>query len=186
MDKEILPIRIDGDPILRVKCRIVTKEDDPVGKIKLMYNTLEFIKSGVGLAAPQTGYGLRMFIIGGSSAGAPKHETFVNPEILEFKGVVKLDTEGCLSVPGVFARVPRYSKIVIKYYDTDFKEYIKVFKNFDARVIQHEYDHLNGVEFYDKISPIEFAKVRRNIDSLRNGDIPDTGYETIQEHVQAS
>lgn len=169
MGKETFEIRIDGDPVLREVCSEIDSDYPNLREfVEKMYNTLDGTKNGVGLAAPQVGEAIRLFIFGGVNIGSPERKVFINPEIIEFKGAEKMDLESCLSVPGVSARVKRWQKVIVKYYDLDFKEYTKMFKNFEARIVQHEFDHLEGIEFYDRISKEDLEKIQYKIDALRN------------------
>lgn len=178
-NSNILPIYIDGHPVLKQKCEAIPKDypglKDIAGK---MHTTLDKTKIGVGMAAPQVGIPIRLFILGGTNEHSPmERRTFINPKIILFKGARRKDFEGCLSVPKITARVERYQKIRVKYYDTDFNEHVEGFKNFEARVIQHEYDHLSGIEFYDRISKVEYEKIIGGIERLRKGDLPSLEYE---------
>lgn len=175
---EILPIHIDGDPILKQKCAEVSNTPKVKEMVTKMFNTLQSTKTGVGLAAPQVGLPFRIIIIGNEKARILP-VAFINPEIIQMKGARRKDMEGCLSVPGVFARVERAQKIKIKYYDTNFNEHVTNFKQFEARVIQHEYDHLDGIEFYDRVGSAEYGEVLGKVEELRKGNIPTVDYEII-------
>ncbi len=178
---KVLPILIEGNPILRQKCEPITPDYPNLKKfIANMYATLEATATGVGLAAPQVGKTIRLFILG----GGPKHSympkiTFINPEIITMKGSRHKEYEGCLSVPKIYGIVERWQKVKINYLDEDFNEQIKIFKNFEARVIQHEYDHMNGIEFYDEphMSIDDFKRIGFAINALRNGKIPKVDYK---------
>lgn len=113
---------------------------------------------GIGLAAPQIGINKRIFVMGNPQLSY----ICVNPEILEGHGEVK-DQEGCLSFPGLYLHVNRFETIKVKYYDILGKEHIKEFKDIQARVFQHEYDHLNGLCFVNKVSKLslDLATKRR-------------------------
>ena len=104
-------------------------------------------------------------------------QIIINPEIIQLKGARRKDFETCLSVPGIRARVERWQKVKIKYYDLNFCEYVELFKNFEARVVQHELDHLDGIEFYDRISKDELKKIIGSIEKLRRGEIPKLDYK---------
>jgi peptide deformylase len=117
-----------------------------------------FENYGIGLAAPQIGINKRIFVMGNPQLSY----ICVNPEIIEGSGDIK-DQEGCLSFPGLYLHVNRYETIKVKYYDILGKEHIKEFKDMQARVFQHEFDHLNGVCFVNKVSKLslELATKRR-------------------------
>ena len=177
MEKEnnILPIHIDGDPILRTKCEEITKDYPNLKEIiEQMHNTLDSTGTGVGLAAPQVGLPIRVFILGGKNM---ERKTFINP-VLKFSGELKSGQEGCLSVPKLYADVERYKRVKVVYYDENFIKQKQSFKKFEAVVIQHEYDHLDGIEFYDKISEKDKERLAPEIKKLNNGILPPLEYKT--------
>ncbi|MBO4280047.1 MAG: peptide deformylase [bacterium] len=147
-----------GDEVLREKCTPVTVFDDSLHiLIEAMYETLENA-DGIGLAAPQVGVDKRFFIV--SLPDGTKKE-FINPEITGYSVETNPYEEGCLSVPGVYHDVVRPSKVIIKAKDADGAEFMLKASGLMARVIQHEYDHLDGVLFVDRLSEEERAKVLR-------------------------
>ncbi|MFC2821175.1 MAG: peptide deformylase [Spirochaetales bacterium] len=144
-----------GDEILREKCTEVTEFDDSLHiLLEAMYETLEEA-DGIGLAAPQIGVDKRFFIVG-LPDGTRKE--FINPEITGTSVETNPYEEGCLSLPGVYHDVVRPSKVIIKAQDADGKEFTLKASGLLARVIQHEYDHLNGVLFIDHLSDEEKRK----------------------------
>lgn len=174
-----IPIQIHGSNVLRE----VATEVDPKNRkevdlfIEQLIETLKVTKTGVGIAAPQVGTSLRVFLIWENRGGDTRPDIFINPVITQFKGSKKTDYEGCLSVPGVYARVERFQKVKVQYLDGDWNPQEKLFKNFEARIIQHEFDHLEGKEFFDHLSPVEFDKIKRQLDELEKGNIPELEYE---------
>lgn len=140
----------EGDEILRKRCREVGEITD---RIKMtMQDMLETMREqyGVGIAAPQVGVMRRMFI----AEPEPDRVYFmINPEMLEQSGS-QIDDEGCLSVPGLVGTVERPERIKIKALDLDGVEHIYEFEGFDARVMCHEYDHLEGILYIDKAQNI--------------------------------
>lgn len=140
----------EGDEILRKRCREVSEITD---RIKMtMEDMLETMREqfGVGIAAPQVGIMRRMFI----AEPEPGRVYFmINPEMLEQIGS-QIDDEGCLSVPGMIGTVERPEKIKIKATDLDGVEHVYDFEGFDARVMCHEYDHLEGILYVDKAENI--------------------------------
>lgn len=136
----------DGDPLLRRKCREVTAFDDKLAKI--LDDMLETMlhADGVGLAAPQVGL-LRRFAI--CQMTSKEIVELINPVIVSAEGS-ETGNEGCLSVPNKFLPVARATKITILYRDRNGREVQRTFEGFDARVCQHEMDHLDGVLFYDR------------------------------------
>ena len=147
-----------GDEVLREKCTPVTEFDDALHiLLEAMYETLE-AADGVGLAAPQVGVDKRFFIV--SLPDGTKRE-FINPEITGFSVETNPYEEGCLSVPGVYHDVVRPSKVIVKAQDANGVEFTLKASGLMARVIQHEYDHLDGVLFVDRLSEEERKKTLR-------------------------
>ena len=180
----ILPIVGYGDPILKKRATDVDKNyPDLKLLIKDMYETM-YHASGVGLAAPQIGKGIRLFIIDTSVFDNEEFEsnsgfktksvkkTFINPEIINESGDLKLFEEGCLSVPNIRESINRKSEIKIKYQDENFNIHQDSFDGIVARVIQHEYDHLEGVLFTDKISPFKKKLIKGKLKNIMTGKVP--------------
>lgn len=135
-----------------------------------MYNA-----DGIGLAAPQIGLNIRLFIVDLEPLGEddPKYKgfrkVFINPQITEYKGeLVKMD-EGCLSIPGINEAVEREESIRIQYLDENFIAHDEEYSDFFARCIQHEYDHIEGVLFVDKISGIRKQLIKSKLTNLAKG-----------------
>lgn len=153
--EEELKIRILGDPVLREKAQPVTEINgelrDFIGKMAdLMYKV-----KGLGLAANQVGVAKRFFIMDISQKeGKPLLEVYINPEIIEAEGITEYE-EGCLSIPGYYAKVERYAKLFIKAYDIEGKPFERELTGLHAIAFQHEYDHLEGILFIDKLSPLK-------------------------------
>ena len=148
-----------GDEVLREKCKPVTEFDSALRMLlDAMYETLENA-DGIGLAAPQVGVDRRFFIV--SLPDGTKKE-FINPEIIGYSVETNPFEEGCLSVPGVYHDVVRPSKVVVKAQDADGVEFTYKASDLMARVIQHEYDHLDGVLFIDHLGDDEKKKVLRD------------------------
>ena len=173
----ILPVVLYGDPILET----ISAEVDQQSKADIqrliddMFETMHKA-NGVGLAAVQVGVPLRLFVI---EAHLPQEDfhlrgAFINPKILrEFGDLVKYP-EGCLSVPGLAGNVERLSSIEIEYLDEKWEPQKKVFDGYAARIIQHEYDHLEGEIYVDKLDSLWKAAMERPIEQIRNREIkPD-------------
>ena len=148
----ILPIVSFGNSILRCKCSPV-QENQPIEDIlKNMYETM-YNAQGVGLAAPQVGLDLSIFIIDTTpfcddeNNLIPLKKEFINPEIIDYSGKDESFNEGCLSIPGLREDVIRKDQIKIRYFDKNFNEHTEKYEGINSRVIQHEYDHLMGVLF---------------------------------------
>tara|TARA_R110000772_G_scaffold17946_1_gene49786 strand:- start:36308 stop:36850 length:543 start_codon:yes stop_codon:yes gene_type:complete len=179
----ILPIQIHGSNVLREIAEEVDIKNRPEVDefVDDLIETLRTTKTGVGIAAPQVGKPIRLFILWADRHLGKEPQVFINPEIVTFKGSKKMGQEGCLSVPGVYARVERFQKVRIKYLDKDWQPQEKLIKGFESVVIQHEYDHLNGLEFFDHLSSKEFEKIKRKLDELEDGNIPKLEYEYALE-----
>lgn len=173
----ILPIVAYGDSILRK-----TADEIPADSAELqqliddMFETMEASR-GVGLAAPQINKAIRLFIIDSSrmyddddadKADATR-EVFINAKILEEDGKSWTYEEGCLSIPGIREDVARKPQIKIEYLDRKFKKHTKSFSGLTARVIQHEYDHIEGKLFIDHIPPLRRSLLKRKLDNITKG-----------------
>jgi peptide deformylase len=173
----ILPVFAFGQPVLKKKAIEISNEYDGLENLledmwETMYNA-----QGVGLAAPQIGKSIRLFIVdstqineeGDTSSGIKK--VFINPTMLNEFGEECSYEEGCLSIPNIRAEVERLDKIKIKYLDENFVEHIDEFNNFDARVIQHEYDHIEGILFTDLLKPLKKRLLKRKLDNIKAGKV---------------
>jgi len=171
----ILPVFVYGNPILRKESQEITSHYPDIQTIiSDMYETMYNAK-GVGLAAPQVGLSICLFIIDTKEMEDDKNkenavrQTFINPEILEFAGENFVFSEGCLSVPEIHENVTRKSKIIVRYEDENFVEHIKTFEGMPARVIQHEYDHLLGKTFIEHLSPLKKTLLKRKLNDISSG-----------------
>lgn len=171
----IYPIVVFGAPVLREKCREIGPDYPEVKKlIEDMFLTLEEAE-GVGLAAPQIGKSIRLFIVDCTSWGedhpelADYRRAFINPEIYEVSEETKLYEEGCLSLPGLHESVRRSLAIRMRYLDENFEPHDEEFTGLPAWVIQHEYDHLEGVVFTDRLSPLRRNLIKSKLMSLTKG-----------------
>ena len=173
----ILPVYALGQPVLKKIAKPI--ENDHEGLEELIGNMWEtmYNASGVGLAAPQIGKSIRLFLVdtiqiqeeGEEDLGIKK--AFINAEIIEENGEAKAIEEGCLSIPNIRGDVERLSSIKIKYLDIDFKEHEDEYTGFNARVIQHEYDHIEGKLFTDKLKPLKKKMIKRKLENIRKGKI---------------
>ncbi len=171
----ILPIYLYGNPVLKKTGVNISKDYPNLSElIQNMWDTMYFAK-GVGLAAPQIGLSIRLFIVDSipyyESADSNKgiKKVFINPEIMEEYGQLWPFEEGCLSIPKINAEVERYSHLKIKYLDEEFKEHVEVFDEMNARIIQHEFDHIDGILFIDKIKPIRKQILQKKLDKIKRG-----------------
>jgi peptide deformylase len=159
--KEELKLRIYGDPVLREKSTPVEKFDEDLKEtIKRMAELMYKVK-GLGLAANQVGIPKRFFIMDiKQKEGTPELEVYINPEILNAEGYTEYE-EGCLSIPGYYAKVERYAKLYIRAYDLEGKPFEKELTGLQAIAFQHEYDHIEGILFIDRISPLKKELFKR-------------------------
>ena len=184
----ILPIVAYGDSVLKKKAIDIKKNYPELKKlISNMFKTM-YAAQGVGLAAPQVGLSIRLFIIDTfpfseeeSLSDADKNQlksfkkTFINPEIIEENGSNWNFNEGCLSIPNVREEITRKSEIKIRYLDENFKTHIDKYDGLVARVIQHEYDHIEGVLFTDKVSNFKKRLIKSKLKSITLGKV-DVNY----------
>ena len=172
----IYPIVLFGDPVLRKKGLDIPLGSDIKELIADMFETMK-AASGVGLAAPQIGKSLRLFVVDSTpmhddeDEETPLVQAFVNPEILEEDGEVWAFEEGCLSIPGIREDVKREENVKIKYYDQDWVEHVEEFDDIKARIIQHEYDHIEGVLFTDYVSPFKKKLLKGKLTNISKGKV---------------
>jgi len=180
----ILPIVAYGHPNLRKISIDITPEYPGLQQlITDMWETM-YYSVGVGLAAPQVNKQIRLFIIDGNPyiKQYPEAEgfkkVFINARILEQKGEEWTYNEGCLSIPDIHEDVFRPAEVHLTYYDEEFNFHDEWFSGINARVIQHEYDHLEGVLFVDKIHSLRRIMLKRKLLDITKGDI-EVGYKMI-------
>lgn len=180
----ILPIIAYGDPVLRKEGEDISSEyPDLKALISNMYETM-YDAYGVGLAAPQVGLPIRLFVVDttpfAEDDDLTKEEqaqikdfkrTFINATILEETGDEWAFNEGCLSIPEVREDVFRKPKIKIQYQDENFKTQVEEFDGLVARVIQHEYDHIDGILFTDKLSTLKKRLIKSKLSNISKGNI---------------
>lgn len=173
----ILPIVGYGDPVLKKKAGDIDKTYPNLTElIQNMWDTM-YNASGVGLAAPQVGLSIRLFVIDASPfEDEEEHlkdfkKVFINAQILEETGEEWLFNEGCLSFPDLREDVARKPKVRIRYLDENFQEHEDEFDGIAARIIQHEYDHIDGVVFVDRISPLKRRLIRNKLTNIIKGAV---------------
>ena len=180
----ILPIVAYGDPVLKKKAKDITPEYPEFENLLNNMHETMYNASGVGLAAPQVGLPIRLFLVDTSPFAEDDELTeeeqeelknfkqvFINAEILEEKGDEWPFNEGCLSIPDVREDVFRKPKITITYQDENFKTHTNEFDGLIARVIQHEYDHIEGVLFTDKLSSLKKRLIKGRLTNISKGKI---------------
>ncbi len=173
----ILPIYAYGQPVLRKKAQAIEKDCPDLEKlIEDMIETM-YAAKGVGLAAPQIGKDIRLFVIDTVQLNKKDEnfvgikKVFINAEVLEESGEPWLYEEGCLSIPDIHVEIERNPDIRIKYLDTEWNEHIETYDGINARVIQHEYDHIEGVLFIDRMKPLKRRMINGKLERIKKGDI---------------
>lgn len=171
----IYPVTVFGDPVLRKKAEPITKEFPKLKEfVQNMFDTM-YNSDGVGLAAPQVGQAIRIFVIDSEIDDEDElpgiKKAFINPEILEKSGDEWVMNEGCLSLPEIREDVLRPETVKIKYVDEEFNEHIETYSGFTSRVIQHEYDHLEGVMFVDYLNPLRKRILKSKLSAISKGKV---------------
>lgn len=180
----ILPIVAYGSSVLKVKATDVDTQDPKLKKlIADMWETM-YEANGVGLAAPQISISKRLFVIDASPFAQDEElspeeaavikdfkSVFINPTVLDETGKEWDFTEGCLSIPNIREDVSRKEEITIRFWDEQLKKQILTLNGLAARVVQHEYDHIEGVLFTDKLSPLKKRLLKRKLNDIAKGNI---------------
>jgi peptide deformylase len=173
----IYPVTVYGDPLLRKKAAPINKSYEKLEEIiENMWETM-YHSEGVGLAAPQVGLPIRLFLVDATSGADEEPElkdfkkVFINPEILETSGVEWIMNEGCLSLPEIREDVKRLDTVKIKYFDENFEPHEEVYTGYAGRIIQHEYDHLEGVLFIDYLSPLRKRLLKSKLHNIAVGKV---------------
>ncbi|MBG26817.1 MULTISPECIES: peptide deformylase [Croceibacter] len=180
----ILPIVAYGNPVLKKKAKDITKDYPKLDElIENMWETM-YGAHGVGLAAPQVGLPIRLFVIDPSPFADDEELTeeerkqltglkrlFINPVITEETGDEWAFSEGCLSIPDVREDVFRQPDITIEYVDENFKAHSETYTGIAARVIQHEYDHIEGILFTDKLSSLKKRLIKGKLNNISKGKV---------------
>lgn len=180
----ILPIIAYGDPVLRKRAKDISKDYPKFDVlIENMYETM-YNALGIGLAAPQIGLPIRIFLVDASPFAEDEElseeeqaqlkgfkQSFINAKIIEEEGDEWAFNEGCLSIPNVREDVFRKPKIKIQFQDENFETHVEEFDGLLARVIQHEYDHIEGVLFTDKISNLKKRLIKGKLSNISKGKV---------------
>jgi len=178
----IYPIVAFGDPVLRKKAATIAQDYPNLNTVidnmfKTMYNS-----QGVGLAAPQVGISIRVFVIDSSPFAEDDQSAegfkrvFINAEMLNEDGEPWKFNEGCLSIPGIREDIQRKEKITIRYQDINFDWHTEEYEGIKARIIQHEYDHLEGILFTDKLTPLKKTMLKGRLMDISKGKV-DVDYK---------
>ncbi len=178
----IYPIIMYGDPVLRQKAKEVEKGTDVKQLIEDMYETMHNA-NGIGLAAPQIGKSIRLFVVDGTILDDEPNmvefkKVFINPSLLEEKGLPWEYEEGCLSIPNIREKISRLEKVRIRYYDADWNLVEEQYDGLKARVIQHEYDHIEGKMFVDYLTPLRKRLLKGKLADISKGKV-DTEYRIM-------
>ena len=180
----IYPIVIYGHPVLRKVAHEITIDYPATNQlVEDLFETM-YHSEGLGLAAPQTGKSIRIFVIDGKPAAedepslADFKRAFINAHITERCGDLQPMNEGCLSIPNLREEVMRESHIRINYYDENWEYHDEVFEGYKARIIQHEYDHLEGILFTDKVNPLRRRLLKGKLTAISKGQF-EVSYKTI-------
>lgn len=174
----LLPVTLYGDPILKKRAAEITADYPNLqDTIKNMWQTM-YVASGVGLAAPQVGLSIRLFVVDTVQLAEKRKKefngikkVFINPAILNEEGEEWKYEEGCLSIPAVREDVSRKPTIKIHYFDENFNEFTEEFDEINARVIQHEYDHIEGILFIDKLKPLKKKLLLPKLNKIARGEV---------------
>jgi peptide deformylase len=180
----ILPIVAYGDPVLRKVGKEIDKDYPNLSELIANMKETMYNASGVGLAAPQIGKDIRLFVIDASPFAADDdlsdeerkvlegfNRVFINAKILEEEGEEWVFNEGCLSIPDVREDVWRQPTITIEYQDENFETKKEVLSGLAARVFQHEYDHIEGILFTDKLSSLKKRLIKKKLENISKGKI---------------
>lgn len=173
----ILPIYAYGQPVLKKKASDISHDYPDLSKlIDDMWETMYFAH-GVGIAAPQIGMSIRLFVIDSiqimdddkKEEGIKK--VFINAQIIEETGDLWAYEEGCLSIPDIRGDVERTKKVRIQYLDENFIKHDEIYEGINARVIQHEYDHIEGLLFVEKLKPLKKKLIQRRLSDIKTGKV---------------
>jgi peptide deformylase len=172
----ILPIYAYGHPVLKKVGEEISNDYDKLDElIANMWETMYNAK-GVGLAAPQIGLAIRLFIIDTEQIEKEEDDfkgmkkVFLNPQILDEAGEPWSYEEGCLSIPNINGDVERLSTVTIRYMDEAFNEITETLDGMNARVVQHEYDHIEGKLFIEKLNPLKRKLIARKLENIKKGN----------------
>lgn len=171
----IYPIYVYGQPVLRKETENVPQNYPELNKlVSDMFDTM-YAANGVGLAAPQIGKSLRMFVIDASPYGEDDptlenfKKAFINPEIYAWSEEIVSIEEGCLSFPKLYENVNRPEVIRIRYQDENFEKHDEEYSGMAARIVQHEYDHIEGKAFIDHLSPLRKTLLQSKLNGFTKG-----------------
>jgi peptide deformylase len=178
------PILVYGHPVLRKVTEVIDKDHPDLQQIiDDLFETM-YRSEGVGIAAPQIGKSIRIFVIDGAPLAEDVPELagfikiFINAHITEKSGEFQPLSEGCLSIPNLREEVSRESHIRIEYFDRDWVFHDEIYEGYTARIIQHEYDHLDGILFTDRVSPLRKRLIKGKLTAISKGKF-EADYRTV-------
>ena len=175
----ILPVYAYGQPVLKKVAEDIDADyPDLQELISNMWETM-YHASGVGIAAPQIGKSIRIFLVDTDQVLSENEDSeeegikqvFINAEVLEEQGESWAYEEGCLSIPHIRGDVERKEKVTIRYQDEQFEEHTKTFEGITARVILHEYDHIEGKLFTEKLKPLKKRMIQKKLEAIKKGNV---------------
>ncbi len=177
----LLPVYAYGQPVLKkVSVNITEEHPDLQSLIASMWDTM-YHADGVGIAAPQVGHGIRLFVIDTeqvdrkegteSPTDTPFKQVFINAQILAETSIPWTYEEGCLSIPDIRGDVERAAGIRIRWQDENFQAHEAEFTGINARVILHEYDHIEGILFTERLKPLKKRLIQRRLEAIRLGKV---------------
>jgi peptide deformylase len=179
----VYPIVVYGDPILRKRAEEIPHDGFELSTLVAdMYETM-YSAHGIGLAAPQIGKSVRLFVVDGSTLEDEPllkdfKKVFINPVMLEeFSNPWEFE-EGCLSIPNIREKISRKAKVKIRYFDLQWMLHEEELDGMKARIVQHEYDHLEGKLFLDYVSPLKRRMLKGKLTDISKGDV-DTEYRIL-------
>jgi peptide deformylase len=171
----IYPIVAYGDPILRKVAEPISADYPKLNEIiQNMFDTMRR-SNGIGLAAPQVGLSIRLFVVDATPYENDERDldgfkqVFINAQILEEEGKKWKCSEGCLSIPGIREDVDRNPNITVRYMDENFVEHTESYTGMRARIIQHEYDHIEGILMTDRLTPIKKQLLKGRLNDIMKG-----------------
>jgi peptide deformylase len=178
----IYPIIMYGDPVLRQRAKDIKEGTDLKQLIADMFETM-YAANGIGLAAPQIGKGIRLFVVDGTGMeDEPGMEdfkkVFINPKIVDETGTPWEFEEGCLSIPNIREKISRKEKVNVRYYDEDWNAHEETLDGMKARIVQHEYDHIEGKLFVDYLKPLKKRLLKGKLADISKGKV-DTEYRIL-------
>ncbi|MFA8449259.1 MAG: peptide deformylase [Bacteroidales bacterium] len=186
----ILPITVYGHPTLKKVAKDIDKDYPELNTlIENMFDTMNNTGHGIGLAAPQINKSIRLFVI--DARDLEDHfpeakdfkKVFINAKITEYGDETDVIEEGCLSIPGLGEDVERPTKIKITYMNENWEQQEEVFEGYLARVVQHEYDHIEGKVYVDRIAPLRKMLIKKKLRNISLGKI-NPGYRIITPQIR--